>query len=103
MTINKTHPTLVNWSKVTLSHVTGYGGHFRIPEVDFDYVIVETEENLVEEDEISDYFSTISIADSTCSNVTADRNSIRVSFIESDESYNDHQVKHPIGNDEDLR
>ena len=49
------------------------------------------------------YFSTISIADSTCSNVTADRNSIRVSFIESDESDNDHQVKHPVGNDEDLR
>ena len=48
-------------------------------------------------------FSTISIADSTCSNVTADRNSIRVSFIESDESDNDHQVKHPVGNDEDLR
>jgi len=46
--------------------------------------------------------STISIADSTCSNVTADRNSIRVSFIESDESDNDHQVKHPVGNDEDL-
>ena len=54
-------------------------------------------------DLLIDYFSTISIADSTCSNVTADRNSIRVSFIESDESDNDHQVKHPVGNDEDLR
>ena len=51
MTINKTHPTLVNWSKVTQGHVTGYGGHFRIPEADFDFIIVEKEENLVEEDE----------------------------------------------------
>ena len=51
MTINKTYRTLVNWSKVTQGHVTGYGGHFRIPEVDFDFIIVEKEENLVEEDE----------------------------------------------------
>ena len=51
MTINKTYRTLVNWSKVTQGHVTRYGGHFRIPEVDFDFIIVEKEENLVEEDE----------------------------------------------------
>ena len=53
MTINKTYHTLVNWSKVTQCHVTGYRGHFRIPRVDFDLIIVEKEENLVEEDENS--------------------------------------------------
>ena len=51
MTINKTHPTSVNWSKVTQCHVTAYRGHYRIPRADSDFIIVEKEENLVEEDE----------------------------------------------------
>ena len=51
MTINKTHSTLVNLSKVTQCHVTGHRGHYRIPRADYDFIIVEKEENLVEEDE----------------------------------------------------
>ena len=40
-----------NWSKVTQCHVTGHRGHYRIHRANSDFIIVEKEEKLVEEDE----------------------------------------------------